>query len=192
MHGGHFVSGENGGWQADSLSDSLDYNIPTCSNCRVEFDVTNVDRSTPPEDVDQKWFSMGDGSTFNDFFAFRDHVWKMHIEKRSGDGGAIKLIWRRGCNDSDSCDNTDNFKVADCLGTRRRSTTSRLEWGAGAMCGQRLRIQRHGVRRHDLQRHRERNLRAAQPPDRARHPSARRDACRRAVPQSEGDAALTR
>ena len=32
-HGGHFVSGDNGGWQADGPGDSLDYNIPTCSSC---------------------------------------------------------------------------------------------------------------------------------------------------------------
>jgi len=132
VHGGHFVTGENGGWQADGLYDSLDYNIPTCSNCRIEFDVTNVDRSTPPEDVDQKFLSMGDGSTFNDFFAFREHVWKMHIEKRSGDAGAIKLIWRRGCNDSDSCDNTDNFK-APIAWNPSRVYHFTLVWGGGGM-----------------------------------------------------------
>jgi hypothetical protein len=132
VHGGHFVSGENGGWQTDSLYDSLDYNIPTCTNCRVEFDVTNVDRSTAPEDVDQKLLSMGDGSTFDNIFAFRDHVWTMHIEKRSGDGGAIKLIWRRGCNDSDSCDNTDNFKVPISWEPAKVYHFT-LEWGAGAM-----------------------------------------------------------
>jgi hypothetical protein len=131
-HGGHFVPGDNGGWQADGLSDSLDYNIPTCSDCRVEFDVTNMDRSTPPVDIDQKWFSMGDGSTFNNFLAFRNHVWKMHVEKRSGDGGAIKLIWRRGCSDDDNCDNTDNFK-APISWEPSKVYHFTMEWGAGAM-----------------------------------------------------------
>ena len=132
VHGGHFVSGENGGWQADTMSDSLDYNIPTCSSCKVEFDVTNVDRSTDPIDVDQKFFSMGDGTAFNDFSAFRESVWKMHIEKRSADGGAIKLIWRRGCNDSDSCDNTDNFKVPIAWNPSKVYHFA-FEWGAGGM-----------------------------------------------------------
>jgi hypothetical protein len=132
VHGGHFVPGDNGGWQADSLSDSLDYNIPTCSSCRVEFDVTNVDRSTAPEDVDQKWFSMGDGSTFSSFLDFREHVWKMHIEKRSGDGGAVKLIWRRGCAGDDSCDNTHNLKLPISWDPSRVYHFT-LEWGGGGM-----------------------------------------------------------
>jgi hypothetical protein len=132
QYGGHFVTGANGGWQADGHSDSLDYNIPTCSSCRVEFDATSFDRSTPPEDVDQKWFSMGDGSTFGSFLAFRDHVWKMHVEKRSGDGGAVKLIWRRGCNDDESCDNTDNFKVPIAWDPSRVYHFT-IEWGGGGM-----------------------------------------------------------
>ena len=40
---------------------------------------------------------MGDGNTFGDFTAFRDHPWKMHLEQRSdGDGTGMKLIWRNG------------------------------------------------------------------------------------------------
>jgi hypothetical protein len=132
QHGGHFVTGVNGGWQADSRGDSLDYHIPTCSSCRVEFDATNFDRSTPPEDVDQKWFSMGDGSPFGNFIAFRNHIWKMHLEKRSGDGGAVKLIWRRGCADDNNCDNTDNFHVPISWDPSKAYHFT-FEWGAGAM-----------------------------------------------------------
>src|SRR5581483_4286199 len=33
--GGHFVTGANGGWQADGLGDGLDYDIPTCSACKA-------------------------------------------------------------------------------------------------------------------------------------------------------------
>jgi hypothetical protein len=131
-YGGHFVTGVNGGWQADGLSDSLDYNIPTCISCRVEFDATNFDRSTSPEDIDQKWFSMGDGSTFGSFLGFRDHIWKMHVEKRSGDGGAVKLIWRNGCNTDDSCDNTDNLHVPIAWEPARVYHFT-IEWGSGAM-----------------------------------------------------------
>lgn len=132
VHGGHFVSGADGGWQVDNMTDSLDYNIPTCSNCRVEFDATNFDRSTAPEDYDMKWFSMGDGSEFNSFDLFRNSIWKMHIEKRSADGGAVKLIWRRGCNDSDPCDNTDNRKEPVAW-TPSKVYHFTLTWGGGSM-----------------------------------------------------------
>ncbi len=131
-HGGHFVTGANGGWQADSRGDSLDYTIPTCSSCRVEFDATNFDRTTLPIDVDQKWFSMGDGSTFNDFVAFRNHNWKMHLEKRSGDGGAVKLIWRRGCTGSSSCDNTDDTRVPISWDPSKVYRFT-IEWGGDSM-----------------------------------------------------------
>ena len=80
-HGGHFVSGDNGGWQADGPGDSLDYNIPTCSSCRVEFDVTNFASFTAPEEVDAKWLSMGDGSAFGSHPAFTSHPWKMQHRK---------------------------------------------------------------------------------------------------------------
>ena len=130
--GGHFETGSNGGWQADSVNDSLDYDIPTCSSCRVEFDATNFDRSTSPVDVDLKWFSMGDGSVFNDFFAFRDSPWKMHVEKKSAEAGAVKLIWRRGCATSEDCDNTDNRHEAVAWSPSKVYHFT-LEWGGGGM-----------------------------------------------------------
>jgi hypothetical protein len=132
QHGGHFVSGTNGGWQTDDRGNSLDYNIPTCSSCRVEFDVTNFERSTPPENIDQKWFSMGDGSTFGSLVAFRNHIWKMHVEKRSGDGGAVKLIWRRGCTGDGSCDNTHDLR-APIAWNPSMVYHFTIEWGAGLM-----------------------------------------------------------
>jgi hypothetical protein len=130
--GGTFVTGSNGGWQATGMSDSLDYNIPTCTSCVVEFDATNFDRSTSPADVDMKWFSMGDGSTFNNFNAFRDSIWKMHLEKKSLDGGSVKLIWRRGCNDSDGCDNTDNPKIPIAWEPAKVYHFT-IAWGGGSM-----------------------------------------------------------
>ena len=69
-----------------------------CISCTLEFDVTNFGRAQgAPALKDYKWISMGDGNTFGDFTAFRDHPWKMHLEQRSdGDGTGMKLIWRNG------------------------------------------------------------------------------------------------
>lgn len=94
--GGHFV--DNVGWQADADSDGIDYSIPTCASCTIEFDVTNFNEAEGGNrEKDVKWISMGDGSTFGDFVAFRNHPWKMHLEQRGdGDGTGMKLIWRNG------------------------------------------------------------------------------------------------
>jgi hypothetical protein len=102
--GGHFVSGSNGGWEADGLGDALDYDIPTCSACKVEFDVTNFGGGEGVSiSVDVKWFSMGDASAWGGFLPFRDHPWKMHLEQRSdGDGTGMQVIWRNGGADADT------------------------------------------------------------------------------------------
>jgi hypothetical protein len=95
-HGGAFVDGQ--GWRADSDSDGIDYTIPTCTSCTLEFEVTNFGRAEgAPVSKDYKWISMGDGPTFGDFAAFRDHPWKMHLEQRSdGNGTGMKVVWRNG------------------------------------------------------------------------------------------------
>lgn len=94
QHGGHFVPGQ--GWQADGLNDGIDYDIPTCSNCQVEFDVTGFGKGGGVP-IDVKWLSMGDANAFGGFLAFRDHLWKMHLEQRAdGDGTGMKIIWRNG------------------------------------------------------------------------------------------------
>ena len=94
--GGRFVPGE--GWHADSIDAGIDYIIPTCGSCRVEFDVTNFGKAEGYSvQKDLKWITMGDGGTFGNFNAFRDHGWKMHLEQRSDGGGTgMKLIWRNG------------------------------------------------------------------------------------------------
>ncbi len=100
--GGHFEVGANGGWQADLLGDALDYDIPTCEACKVEFDVTNFgngEGNSVQKDV--KWFSMGDAAAWAGFTPFRDHPWKMHLEQRS-DGNGMQVIWRNGANDNDT------------------------------------------------------------------------------------------
>lgn len=94
QRGGHFVPGQ--GWQADTYGDGIDYDITTCSACRVEFDVTNFGKGLG-NPADLKWLTMGDAATFGDFNAFRNHPWKMHLEQRGdGDGTGMKLIWRNG------------------------------------------------------------------------------------------------
>jgi hypothetical protein len=92
--GGSFVPGQ--GWRADS--DGIGYTIPTCSSCTVELDVTNFGRGQGASALkDYKWLSMGNGSMFDNFTAFRDHPWKMHLEQRGdGDGSGMKLVWRNG------------------------------------------------------------------------------------------------
>jgi hypothetical protein len=102
--GGHFVTGANGGWQADTLFDGLDYDIPTCNRCKVEFDVTNFGNGEGSSiEKDVKWFSMGNAGSWGDFLSFRDHPWKMHLEQRSdGDGTGMQVIWRNGAADADT------------------------------------------------------------------------------------------
>ena len=86
------------GWRADNDSDGIDYSIPTCVSCTLEFDVTNFGRAQGASVLkDYKWISMGDGPTFGGFNGFRDHAWKMHLEQRSdGDGTGMKIVWRNG------------------------------------------------------------------------------------------------
>jgi hypothetical protein len=107
MVGGALVAGR--GWQALTDSDGLDYDIPTCSTCTVEFDVTNFNEAEGGNRAkDVKWISMGSGPEFGDFTAFRNHPWKMHLEQRGdGVGTGMKLIWRNGdAGDDDPGDHT--------------------------------------------------------------------------------------
>ena len=93
--GGTFVA--NQGWKATSPSDGIDYDIPTCTACTVEFDVTDFGKKAGVAlRQDLKWLSMGDGSTLGSFTGFRNHLWKMHLEQRSDEDTGMKLIWRNG------------------------------------------------------------------------------------------------
>jgi len=95
-YGGVFISGQ--GWKATGQSDGIDYDIPTCDACTVEFDVTGFGKGEGRGvRKDLKWLSMGDGTTWNNFAVFRNHPWKMHLEQRGdGNGTGMKLIWRNG------------------------------------------------------------------------------------------------
>jgi hypothetical protein len=106
--GGEFIIGQ--GWKVTSRGDGIDYDIPTCPDCRVEFDITNIgDGLGQPHD--DKWLSMGDGTLFGDFNHFRDQDWKMTLEQRAdGDGTGMKLIWRNGdAGDDDPGDHTGKY-----------------------------------------------------------------------------------
>ena len=96
--GGRFIPGE--GWQATSFSDGIDYDIPTCAFCTIEFDATSFGKGEGRCcEKDLKWLSMGDATAWGDFGSFRNHVWKMHLEQRGdGNGTGMKLIWRNGRN----------------------------------------------------------------------------------------------
>ncbi|HEY2432468.1 MAG TPA: fibronectin type III domain-containing protein [Vicinamibacterales bacterium] len=95
VNGGRFIIGK--GWQSASLNDAIDYDIPTCNNCVAEFDVTGFGKEEGASfEKDVKWFTMGDAGTWNDFGAFRNSPWKMHLEQRSDSDRGMKLIWRNG------------------------------------------------------------------------------------------------
>lgn len=94
--GGTFIPGQ--GWQSLSTSDAIDYDIPTCNDCTVEFDITNIGKGEGVCcNADLKFLSMGDANAFGSFGAFRDHPWKMHLNQRAdGDGTGLEIIWRNG------------------------------------------------------------------------------------------------
>jgi hypothetical protein len=103
--GGEFLMGE--GWRPKFRDEGIDYDIPTCPDCVVEFDMTGIgDGLGQPHD--DKWLSMGDGAFFDGFDDFRNQDWKMTLEQRAdGDGTGMKLIWRNGdAGDGDPGDHT--------------------------------------------------------------------------------------
>jgi hypothetical protein len=105
VRGGRFIPGQ--GWQTVTRNDGIDYDIPTCPNCVVEFDMTGIgDGLGQPHD--DKWLSMGDALLFDGFDDFRNQDWKMTLEQRAdGDGTGMKLIWRNGdAGDDDPGDHT--------------------------------------------------------------------------------------
>ncbi len=92
VHGGTFIPGQ--GWQALTYSDGIDYDVGTCTSCRLEFDVTNIGKGLG-NPADLKFVSMGDAGDFGSFQAFRDGHWKMQFDQRGdGDGTAMEIIWR--------------------------------------------------------------------------------------------------
>jgi hypothetical protein len=95
QHGGQFIPGK--GWQSMSLTDGIDYDLPTpLDTGTVEFDITNISSQEGEAFAkDLKFLSMGDASAFGDFGAFRDHPWKMHLVQRADNDG-LEIVWRDG------------------------------------------------------------------------------------------------
>lgn len=106
---GHFDTSASPGWQADDRSSGLDYDLPACPACTLEFDITNADKGFEPLGYDRKILSMGDSAAFSSFGAFRDHPWKMQLAQRSdGDGTGFEIIWRNGGTDAGGGDPGDH------------------------------------------------------------------------------------
>jgi hypothetical protein len=97
--GGQFIPGV--GWQSMSVTNAIQYDIPTCDNCTVEFDITNIGKGEGNCcGNDLKFLSMGDADAWGSFGAFRDHRWKMHfIQRADGDGTGLEIIFRNGGTD---------------------------------------------------------------------------------------------
>jgi hypothetical protein len=97
--GGRFIPGT--GWQSTSTTSGINYLIPTCDDCTMEFDITNIGKG---EGVccgnDLKFLSMAPEGDFSSFGAFRDSPWKMQlIQRADGDGTGLEIIWRNGAAD---------------------------------------------------------------------------------------------
>ena len=127
---------------------------------------------------------MGDGSTFNNFSAFRNHVWKMHFEQRGdGNGSGMKLIWRNGRNgDGDPGDHEGKVDPSSVSWRQDGVFHLTFVWTPGSyqvwvgetqpdgdVSGDRLWFQGSFARR----------VRAAQPQGSARHADTRRHDRRR-------------
>jgi hypothetical protein len=120
--GGRFITGQ--GWQALTVTDGIDYDITTCPNCVMEFDITNIGKAEGfPFQADLKFMSMGDVGSFGDFGSFRDHPWKMHLVQRAdGDGTGLEIIWRNGGTDPTGNPGDHRIKMP-CCGPDFRNTS---------------------------------------------------------------------
>jgi hypothetical protein len=127
--GGTFVPG---GWQSRGLTDGIDYDVPTCVSCRLEFDVTNVGSSEGfPFERDLKFVSMGDANAFSSFGAFRDHPWKMHLVQRADYPSGWEIIWRNGGTDPNGDPGDHRIKLTSTPVQMQSSQVYHflLDWG---------------------------------------------------------------
>jgi hypothetical protein len=130
--GGQFIVGQ--GWQSLSLSDAIDYDLPSgCISCRLEFDATNFgSQEGLVYEKDLKWVSMGDAGAFGSFGVFRDHPWKMHLVQRADFPTGMEIIWRNGGTDPNGGDPGDHrIKLTSTPITFSSSQVYhfRLDWG---------------------------------------------------------------
>ena len=104
QHGGKFIAGQ--GWQSLSLTDGIDYDIPTLTAGTITFDITNISQQEGlPFQADLKFLSMADSNSFGSFGSFRDTPYKMHLTQRADNDG-LEIVWRNGpgcpdCNPGD-------------------------------------------------------------------------------------------
>jgi len=127
--GGAFVSG---GWQSRSLTDGIDYDVPTCVSCRLEFDVTGVGPAEGyPFERDLKFVSMGDRNAFGSFGVFRDHPWKMHLVQRADYPSGWEIIWRNGGTNPDGDPGDHRIKLTSSPVQMQSSQVFHflLDWG---------------------------------------------------------------
>jgi hypothetical protein len=109
--GGRFVPG---GWQSNSLTDAINWDVPTCVSCTLEFDITGVgSQEGLPFEKDLKFVSMGDPNAFGDFGSFRDHPWKMHLIQRADYPRGMEIIWRNGGTDPEGDPGDHRIKLTD-------------------------------------------------------------------------------
>jgi hypothetical protein len=86
------------GWMSTSCTDAINYDLPTCDDCTMEFDITNIGKG---EGVacgnDVKFVSMARAGDFGSFGAFRDSPWKVQlIQRADGAGTELEIVWRNG------------------------------------------------------------------------------------------------
>jgi hypothetical protein len=127
--GGGFVPG---GWQSRGLTDGIDYDLPTCVSCTLEFDVTNFGGQEGfPFEKDLKWVSMGDANAFGSFGAFRDHPWKMHVVQRADFPTGLEIIWRNGGTDPNGDPGDHRIKLTSSPISFQSSAVYHflLDWG---------------------------------------------------------------
>jgi hypothetical protein len=97
VSGGTFLPGR--GWQAQTLTDAINYDIPTTSAATFEFDISGVQSDEPgPYDIGMKFYCMGD-STLWDFIGFRNQPYKASLDRKSGkifkgESGVVEHIFR--------------------------------------------------------------------------------------------------
>jgi hypothetical protein len=130
MGGGHFIPGQ--GWQSDSSTSFINYDIPTCDNCTIDFDITNIGKGEGTCcNADLIFVSMGEASSFDGGFGpFRDGPYKMHFKQRAdGDGTGSDMVWRNG-GVGDSNPGDHRIKLV-CCGPDYRNTSVfhfKLKW----------------------------------------------------------------
>jgi hypothetical protein len=117
------------GWEALSLNDAIDYDIPTMTSGVFEFDIIGVEEDEPgPYDIGHKFYCMGSSERW-DFGGFRDGDWKASLDKKTGrlfrgESGVVEHIFRLQLDDN-------RTKTGERDWDETRYYHIRLQWGSG-------------------------------------------------------------